>query len=391
MILSNLLLASVVSAAVIGLPLQARDLKDASPAIKAHLEARQDKPLHGSMSLEGVYYQADLEIGTPPQKVSVTFDTGSPLLWVPGANSTSCEKNECISSFDNSKSSTWRYNKPGEDWGGSGNWGFDTVSYVGVSLEDFNVYVSSDNIAYKGHNLGIWGQSPNKDIKGSFVQGLAALGKISRPIYSLNSEYYVNYDTKETQGTVTNVYYGGFDKKKYQGPLTTINTSGYGAYGIPISGLLVNGEKIKGERNHAVVLDTGGVNFDITNNTLGAVARANGGGWGSKGWELKCGTKPTLTYEFGYTTIDLDLTVYVTKDSDGICRFHNLRVVSDNKRTLLTGPALISRALVIYDNDRSQITVGRARYTKESEVVEITGDIPGAVLYTDFLAGKPLN
>lgn len=106
---------------------------------------------------------------------------------------------------------------------------------------------------------------------------------------------------------------------------------------------------------------------------------------------MKCGTKPTLTYEFGYTTIDLDLSVYMTEDTgNGMCRFHSLRVVPDDKGTLLTGPALISRALVIYDNDRSQITVGRARYTKESEIVEITGDIPGAVLYTDFLAGKPL-
>ncbi|KAG5354867.1 hypothetical protein CJU89_6667 [Yarrowia sp. B02] len=390
MIFSNLLLASVASAAVIALPLQLRQVKDASPEILAHLEARQEGIYHGSMSKEGAYYQADIEIGSPPQKVSVCWDTGSPLLWVPGTNSTACEEGKCISSFDISKSNSWKYGNPGNGWGGTGNWGKDTVSYAGATLEDFNVYVSGDTILNKNANLGVWGQSPNKDGKSSFVQGLAATGKISRPVYSINAEYYINNPSEATMHTVSNVYYGGYDRKKYQGPLTTVDTSGYGAYGIPISGLLVNGKKIEGERDHAVVLDTGGVAFDVTNNTLGAVARANGGTWGKRGWELRCDSKPTLTYEFGYTTIDLDLTVYMIKsDRENVCYWSGLRVVPDNKGTLLTGPPLISRALVIYDNDRSQITVGRARYTKESEIVEITGDIPEALSYKDFLAGKP--
>ncbi|KAG5358410.1 Acid protease [Yarrowia sp. B02] len=392
MIFSNILLASVASAAVIGLPLQARQIKDASPELLAHLEARQEGVYHGSMSKEGAYYNAEIEVGSPPQKVTVTWDTGSPLLWVPGTNTTSCQENKCVSSFDISKSSSWKYEKPGNAWGGHGNWGKDTVSYAGATIEDFNVYVSNDTINSPSYNIGIFGQSADRDGKASFVQGLAESGKISRPVYSINANYYINTPSDKTEHTASNVYYGGFDRKKYQGPLTTVNTSGYGAYGIPISGLLVNGEKIKGERDHAVVLDTGGVSFEITNNTLGAIARANGGKWGNRGWELRCDSKPTLTYEFGYTTIDLDLTVYMKKTStENVCNWHGLRVVPDNKGTLLTGPALISRALVIYDNERSQITVGRARYTDESEVVEITGDIPGALLYTDFLKGKPAH
>jgi hypothetical protein len=57
---------------------------------------------------------------------------------------------------------------------------------------------------------------------------------------------------------------------------------------------------------------------------------------------------------------------------------------------LLNGPSLISKALVIYDNTRDTITIVKAKYTDESDVVEITGDIPGTVKYEDWVAGKPL-
>lgn len=392
MLFTNILLATVASAAVIGVPLQARNAGDASPEVLAHLEARQGGDHHGTMRKWTWYYMADLNIGHPAQNVSVIFDTGSPLLWVPGTNSTGCKENKCVSSFDVSKSSSWRYSKPGANWYGEGYWGTDSVEYAGTTLDDFNVYVSSTVLLNPEASIGVWGQSGHKDPKGNFVQGLADKGIISRPIYSLNANSAVNFGKWATEGVVTNVYYGGFDKKKYEGPLTTIDTSGYGAYGIPLTGFLVNGKKVEGEHEHSIVLDTGGVTFQVTNNSIGAVARANGGSWGPKGWQLECGSKPSLTYQFGYTTIDVDLTPYLTEnDGNGFCRFNNaIKYVADDKDTLLAGPAVISKALVIYDNERSQITLGRARYTDESEVVEITGDIPGAHSYKDFLAGKPL-
>ncbi|KAG5362520.1 Acid protease [Yarrowia sp. C11] len=389
MIFSNLLLASLASAAVIGLPLEVRQLEEASPELRAHLEARQNDDTEGDLVKKGAYYLAELEIGSPAQKVSVCFDTSSPLLWVPGANSTGCIYNSCVSSFDVSRSRSWRYSNSAHAWGGTGDWGKDTVSYAGASLQDFNVYVSRDTLLNRDNSIGVWGQSPDKDVKGSFVKGLAASGVISRALFSLNADHFINYNTEATEGTITHVYYGGFDKKKYQGPLTTIDTNDDN--GIPLSGFFVNGEKVQEEPDHSVLLDTGGVSFDITNNTLGAVARANGGAWDDVRWVINCDSKPTLTYQFGYTSIDLDLTVYLKPGDNGKCVFEGLRIVPDHKTTLVAGPPLISRALVIYDNDKRQITIGQAKYSKESEVVEITGDIPGSLSYKDFLAGVPVG
>lgn len=387
MIFSNLLLASVVAAGVVHVPLEGRQLSDA-PAVAEYLAARQVD--HGSLKFEGMFYQAVVEIGTPAQNVSVCFDTGSPLLWTPGTNSTDCLAGKCVSSFDVSKSSSWKYQSEGANWGGHGIWGKEIVSYAGQALTDFNVYVSKDRFS---NNLGIFGQSGHDDPKGSFVTGLARSGKISRAIYSINGEKPINWRDPGTQGTLANVYYGGFDKAKYEGPLTTIDTLHHQGYGIPISGLSIEGEKSELVGFHQVVLDTGGIALQVPNNTLQRISEKFGGNgvYETPGyWKVACGSKPSLTYEFGYTKVDVDFETYVKTSPHGGCRLEGVDPKAPDSGTLLSGPALISRALVIYDNDRDQITIGKAKFTSESDIVEITGDVPGALLYKDFVAGKPL-
>lgn len=378
MIFSNILLSTVAAAAVINLPLKARDLSDA-PEIAAELFKRQAGVFHSTQTKGDIFYEAEIEIGTPPQKVSVCFDTGSPLLWVPGSNSTQCKDGCKGRTYDVSKSSSWQYQKEGKNWGGTGNWGKDTVSYAGQTLEDFNVWVSKDKIA---NSQGIFGQSISDNKHGSFIQGLADSGKISRAVYSLNAEKPVLFADASTKGVVTNVYYGGFDKAKYEGPLTTINCSHPGGYGMPLGGLSIQGEEIPEEKNkRQIVLDTGGIKVQYSNNTVEALSKKFGGeGQFSEGaWEVGCDQKPEITYHFGETKIDMPLSDYVSKGKDGKCRINKIHLSGNDVKTLLTGPTLISRALVIYDNERSQITIAKAKYTDETDVVEITGDIPGAV------------
>ncbi|KAG5358346.1 Acid protease [Yarrowia sp. B02] len=383
MLFSTLLLAAVATADVVHLPLKVRNVEGEVPSALAKRSV-----LHDTQVRDWQFYELEVHIGTPPQKVKALFDTGSPFLWVPGANSTECAvKKVCTNPFNVSESTSWRYQSQSANWGGHGNWGLETVNYADATLKDFHVWASNDQIL---NSDGIFGQSGDDDPSMSFVQGLWKSGKISRAIYSIDAAATVFWRDKATEGTINNVYYGGFDRAKYEGPLTTIKCDHHGGYAMPLGGLFIDGvQQLK--KPTQIVLDTGGIALGLPNSTLEYISNKWGNGkWESPGyWGVNCGSQITLTYQFGYTTIDVDVSKYVLKSPHGGCRLEGVSPVKDGD-ILLTGPPLISKALVIYDNTRDEITIARAKYTDESDVVEITGDIPGAVKYTDWLASKPL-
>lgn len=94
-------------------------------------------------------------------------------------------------------------------------------------------------------------------------------------------------------------------------------------------------------------------------------------------WKFACGSKPVLSYHFGETAIPVDLSESILPSPTGKCYLANVNLKEEGDKMLLTGPPLISRALIIFDGARAEITIGRAKYTDESDEVEITGDIPG--------------
>ncbi|KAG5356117.1 Pepsin B [Yarrowia sp. B02] len=163
MLFSNILVASMASAAaiktspgVVKVPLRGRQPSEDDLERLAQRDI-SPREISASWKMDYYFFEADIEIGTPPQNVSVLFDTGSPLLWVPGANSTSClaKNSPCKDTFNVSESSTWRYKKESANWGGHGNWGLDTLTYAGQTLKDHQIWVSKDKMA---NNVGIFGQ-----------------------------------------------------------------------------------------------------------------------------------------------------------------------------------------------------------------------------------------
>lgn len=394
--LSSILFASVASAGVVHIPLVQRQLSS-NPGVAESFSKRSLPPNvdHAEQIMGSHFYETTLQFGTPPQNISCAFDTGSGHLWVPGKNSTACEAGSCREtegSFDISASSSWRYTGAGGAWGGQGIYGDDTVSYAGQTLEDFNFWVSKD---HAWNNYGNFGQARDTiaSPKINFCQGLAHAGKISRAVYSLNSLapitiFNSKHPESEWKRIVTDVYYGGYDKAKYEGPLTAVNVHRIGGYSMPFAGFKVDGESQGDEKKYSIVLDTGGITLSVPNKTMAVISKKHGGEWSNKHgqWLVNCDAKPVLTYRFGYTEIDVDMDQYIQKAMNGPeCMFQKITMVGDKDTTLLTGPPAISKAFLIYDNDRGQILVAKAKYTDESEVVEIDGDIPGAIQYTDFI------
>ncbi|AOW02839.1 uncharacterized protein YALI1_C19450g [Yarrowia lipolytica] len=101
-------------------------------------------------------------VGTPPQNVTATFDTGS----LRGTNITTRENlYYCRSSFDVRKSE---------------------IPFHGQTFEDFNIWVATGPTSF---DIGIFGKSANDDFKKSFAQVLADSGKIFRVVFSLDPKY----------------------------------------------------------------------------------------------------------------------------------------------------------------------------------------------------------
>lgn len=354
MIFSNLLLASLAAAA----------------------------PHTVELSYETSYYVTHLEVGTPPQKIRAAFDTGSPFIWTRSTNTTECvETHKCLPGdlWNVSSSQTWKYQKEGANWGGHGMWGSDSVTFAGYEATGMEVYVAKDKI-YGDHPQvpGIFGQSANKDGKKSFVQRLAEDGQISRALFTVHTDDQI---FPRVYGTKAKAVFGGFDAAKYEGNLTTIShPKSYSGVGIQIRGFSVNGKSVESDVKHTVVLDTGGVIFALPHNVIKAVSENFGGGLeGQKDYWYKCGEKPVVTFQFGYT--DIDVKLYegnFSEEKNGKCYFKNI-TYKDKGATLLEGAPLISRAMVIYDHDRQQVHIAKAKYTYESNIVEMTGDVPGAV------------
>lgn len=384
------------------MPLTARDVADV-PEVQEMFAKRgslPDEVVHGEQIMQRIFYETYLQLGTPAQNISFSFDTGSGYLWVPGVNSTACKENKCRPDgmFDITKSSTWKYLTDSSAWGGHGVVGKETVTYSGQTLENFNLYVTRDHMT---NNHGWFGQSPSDDPAYSFVQGLASAKKISRAVYSINAEAPITQWNRQHGGNPSewkkvhsNVYYGGYDAAKYEGPLVTVDIKDEGSYHMPFHSFIVDGKEVPNTANkYTVVIDTGAINLQLPNVTVEAIATGHGGHWDTKknAWTVNCDAKPVLSYSWGYTAVDVDFDQFVTKQQDGSCLLQGYTLAPDDQTQFLAGPHFCSKAFVIYDNTRMQISVARAKYGPESNVVEINGDIPGAVSYNDYLAGKPLS
>ncbi|KAF5020429.1 hypothetical protein F66182_7556 [Fusarium sp. NRRL 66182] len=200
---------------------------------------RQDEDASIAVRLENkdFFYTTDIEIGTPPQKVTVLLDTGSNELWVNpdcGEAQSQSQYENCIDfgQYDPDKSET----PPIGPFGGETlNYGdasdestqtsatiryyTDTMTFGDSELtnQTFGVLVESEGIAQ-----GILGLAP--DLRAGYtgdepysllLTSLADQGLINSRVFSLDLRH-----SDDTEGALI---YGGIDRSKYIGELETVD------------------------------------------------------------------------------------------------------------------------------------------------------------------------
>ncbi|CEP07800.1 hypothetical protein [Parasitella parasitica] len=207
----------------------------------------------------GSQYLIDVSIGTPAQNFSVTLDTGSADLWVPGS---ACSKTDCPNGFfDQTASTTFKsLNKDFALVYGigavNGTYVTDTVTIAGATVQNQQFALASttsqiltntnlittsqaeraqssnetlsiralDSVAAENPTAnGILGlgypkltasSSTGQGVYNPFVFNLVANDVISEPVFSI----YLN--KASPYGWVGEIIFGGVDSTKYTGNLT---------------------------------------------------------------------------------------------------------------------------------------------------------------------------
>uniref|UniRef100_A0A670J0D0 Peptidase A1 domain-containing protein n=1 Tax=Podarcis muralis TaxID=64176 RepID=A0A670J0D0_PODMU len=204
-------------------------------------------------------YYGTIYIGTPPQKFSVVFDTGSSDLWVP---SVKCSSEACLKHrrFDSSKSSTFR--RTGKHFHivyGTGSMKgilvFDTVkvSSLSISHQGFGLSTTESGKAFVNMTfdgiLGLAYPSLSEEKATPFFDSLMKEGLLEKHQFSV-------YLSRKKRGS--EFIFGGIDQSHYTGRINWIPVNYQsGFWQIALDSILVDGTEIACKGGCHGIIDTG--------------------------------------------------------------------------------------------------------------------------------------
>ncbi|CAI9090114.1 OLC1v1024807C2 [Oldenlandia corymbosa var. corymbosa] len=192
-------------------------------------------------------YYGEIGIGTPSQKFTVIFDTGSSNLWVPSAKcyfSVACYFH---SKYKSSHSSTYKKNgKSAEIHYGTGSIaGFFSQDHVKlgdliVQEQDFIEATKEPGITFLAAKFdGILGLGFQEISVGNAVPvwyNMVKQGLVAEPVFS----FWFNRRTEEEQGG--ELVFGGVDPSHFKGDHVFVNVTRKGYWQFDMGDVLVGGE-----------------------------------------------------------------------------------------------------------------------------------------------------
>lgn len=390
----------------------------------SHIVSRSSLPL-ASVQNTIIAYTAEITLGTPPQKFTVTLDTGSADLWVAADGSDGA--------FNTNKSSTYEDYKPGflQSYGdgskASGDWVKDTIGFAGVSIPQFvfgaAFKVSSSKqvfgIGYKGNEASGFQHTPDQEVftYDNFPLRMASDGFIDTPAYSL---YLDSIDSPSGS-----ILFGGIDTSKFEGELTILQTLKDQAFEKTPAEFLVTLDSVDVsidskptnalDQTRHVLLDCGStltyvpqVTYKTLLNTLGLVTTPQYGvaGTTKKHIDELIKNKAAITYTFQGKKIEVpidqqfmlgkdgnDNQIYVEEDGKQVEFYVFLVAAGDDQGNefdppthvkYIFGDSFLRSAYVVYDIGSDVIAIGQADYSKKEGSIEPikkgTSGIPSATL-----------
>jgi cathepsin D len=321
-------------------------------------------------------YYGEVDIGSPPQKFTVIYDSGSSNLWVPSKSCTNCKAS--ADKYDSSKSS--KYAKDGQTFNlqygtGSCN-GFisaDDVTMGGLTISDFKFGEVTTEAA------DVFGQAPFDGILG-LGPAKAAVDQVPIPMDQLVAQKKIEKNQfafflssgGKTGSTLT---LGGTDSSLYTGDFSYVPVS-MAARLLPYWLISVKDIKIGSATGNCpsfigceMVVDTGtsilagpptGVNKLIAQ--IGNVSSDCS----------NVASLPTITFEIGGKDFDLGPDFYVIKAAaeNGAeqCQL-GLQAVNVGVPIWILGDPFLRKYYTVWDADNHQVGFALAKQPAEAVVV----------------------
>lgn len=339
----------------------------------AHGLARRQAVSGPVENLRNFYYGAQVEIGTPPQKVQVTLDTCSSDLFVFGSHSNHpFQFNKEASKTCQLVPNQPQYSASFEPEGISavGNFYKDNVSFYGAQVTQQFAIIEQDVPHVFDGLAGLFGiggqllEGTTQKYK-NFPSQLLAEGVIDHLGYSV----YLN----ERNASTGTIVFGGVDTEKYSGSMYWLknrrprNTF----FGVDVT---VNGI------SDVAMLDTGTQFVYLKPEIIDSITQQLSATYDpARGLIVPNlpAKLPQFVFQFGKLTITVPYEEFL--QDPGNPHVVALFKTSESGGIPLLGASFLRSVYVVYDFQRNQAAIAPVKITTKSSIVPLSQGIPNAV------------
>lgn len=370
------------------------------PDFENELVRRANQDFADNIVNQKFYYSTTVGIGTPEQKVNLLLDTGSSDTWVytPQSRFQGPNNQRPQSTFDPSKSSTWKSNNTqytirygiGE---GTGQWGTDVFKIGSAQVKSLTIGAANTGSVSSGI-IGIGRPEAETTAKqGQYYENLPMKLKSEGLTHTAAYSLYLN-SINSKSGTIL---FGAVDHSKYSGRLYALPISHPKHLGVTLRSLRTDGvvrsEQL--DRPTTAILDSGtsltyfpGGTVDSLHTALNANPSFTIG----QRYYCDCNVTEHLLLNFGPVSIKVPnyfflwpIETVVNRAVAAVAFPQNSCYIGIESQQpgmdyILLGDNFLRAFYTVYDITNEHIAIAQASFSNGDSKIEVIKDkIPGAV------------